>query len=293
MNTPQLEEFLTRVTNKKKIIVIYGPTGSGKTAMSIDIAKYLRSEIISTDSRQIFQHMDIGTGKITHDEMQWVKHHMLDIIPPDISYSVWEFQTTSQQIIERLHQEDRIPLLVWGTGLYIDSLLYDFKVQGIPADWKLREKLEAQSSEDLHAQLDEIDPEYAQELHPNNKQYVIRALEVKLLSGKSKKDFREEKKCIYDALFLTPDYGTRANLYHRINTRVEQMFAEGLEQEVQGLFKMWYTESDFGMKSIGYSEFFPYFRGEYDRAECINLIQQHSRNYAKRQCTWFRKYEGK
>ena len=291
MNQDQLKAFIATPSDKKKIIVIYWPTGSGKTALSIEVAKYLESEVISTDSRQIFKYMDIGTGKITQDEMQWVSHHMLDIITPDISYSVWEFQTTSKQIINRLHQENKIPLLVWGTGLYIDSLIYNFKVQGIPANETLRKELEAQSSESLYEQLKEIDPEYALELHSNNKQYVIRALEVKLLSGKSKKDFREEKQCIYDVLFLTPDYGTRENLYHRINTRVEQMFSEGLEQEVQELLKMWYWESDFGMKSIGYSEFFPYLRGEYDRAECIRLIQQHSRNYAKRQCTWFRKYE--
>ena len=293
MNTEILEAFIAKTSNKKKIVVIYWPTGSGKTSLSIDIAKYLDSEIVSTDSRQIFKHMDIGTGKITAEEMDGVPHHMLDIITPDISYSVWEFQTASKLIINELHRKNKIPLLVWGTGLYIDSLIYDFKVKGIPANLDLRNKLESQSAEEIYKQLQEIDPEYAKELHPNNKQYVIRALEVKLLSGKSKRDFREEKSLIYDVLFLTPDYGDRENLYNRINTRVEQMFTQGLEEEIQSLLKMWYSERDFGMKSIGYSEFFPYLRGEYDKAECIRMIQQPSRNYAKRQCTWFRKYTEK
>lgn len=293
MYEPLLQSFLEKKSPKPKLIVIYGPTGSGKTAMSIDIATQLKTEIISTDSRQIFKSMNIGTGKITLQEMQWVTHHMLDIINPDETYSVAEYKEEATQHIDNLLKKGKIPLLVWGTGLYIDSIIYDFVVGNIASDSELRKKLEQKTSYELYTQLQEIDPLYAQELHPNNTQYVARAIEVKLLTGKSKWDFRRKKELQYDVLFLQPDYKTRENLYARINTRVEQMFDEGLEKEVLGLIKKWYGEKSFGMKSIGYSEFFPYLRGEYDREECKNLIQQHSRNYAKRQCTWFRKYWAK
>jgi len=287
----KLDIFLEKISERKKIIVIYGPTGSGKTWMSIDIAKQLDTEIISTDSRQIFCWMDIGTGKISQEEMQWVPHHMIDIIMPNTPYSVAEFKEESENIIDRLHNENKIPMLVWGTGLYIDSLIYDFQVWGVPSDEVLRTELETQSWEELYLKLQDIDPEYALELHPNNKQYIIRALEVFMLTGKSKRDFRAKKDLKYDVLFLTPDYGGRENLYDRINTRVGQMFEQWLEREVSVLISDWYDERAFWMKSIWYSEFFPYLAGEYDLETCKELIRQHSRNYAKRQCTWFRKYE--
>lgn len=146
------------------------------------------------------------------------------------------------------------------------------------------------SNQELYEKLMEIDPEYAKELHQNNRPYIERAYEVKMITGKSKKDFRQEKKLRYDVLFLTPYDGEREALYERINARVEQMFQTGLEQEVRGLLEKGYTEDDFGMKSIGYEEFFPYFRGEKTREEVQKLVQQYSRNYAKRQLTWFSKY---
>ncbi len=147
------------------------------------------------------------------------------------------------------------------------------------------------SSEELYRELQEIDPEYAQELHPNNRPYIERAIEVKRITGFSKKDFRQEKKLLYEVLFLTPYDGKRQALYERINARVEQMFQEGLEQEVRGLLENGYTEHDFGMKSIGYEEFFPYFSEKRSIEEVQKLVQQYSRNYAKRQLTWFSKYE--
>jgi tRNA dimethylallyltransferase len=181
--------------------------------------------------------------------------------------------------------------LAWGTGLYIDSIIYDFKVEGTSSNSELRSELEKLSSEVLHKKLEAIDPEYAAELHKNNRQYVVRALEYHAVTWKSKREDREEKKLQYDVLFLSPDYGTREDLYKRINTRVGQMFEEWLEAEVNWLINHWYGEDSFGMKSIGYSEFFPYIRWEYDLDHCKELVQQHSRNYAKRQLTWFKKYE--
>ena len=255
--------------------------------MSIEIAKHLDTEIISTDSRQIFKYMDIWTGKITPEETKGVKHHMIDIITPDKEFSLWDFKAAALPIIERLHSEWKIPMLVGGTGLYIDSLIFDFKLPQIPADEDLRKELASLSKQELYSKLQEIDPEYAQELHPNNRPYIERAVEVKMLTGKSKSEFKEEKKLQYDVLFLTPDYGDRENLYNRINKRVGMMFDLWAEEEVQKLIEMWYWEEDFWMNSIGYREFFPYLRSEISREELIDKIRQNSRNYAKRQLTWF------
>jgi len=291
MYKEQVQDFLEKKSEKQKIIVIYGPTGSGKTAMSIDIAQYLNSEIISTDSRQIYRGMDIGTGKITPEETQWVPHHMIDIVNPDEVFSVGDFKSNSFPIIERLHMEAKIPLLVWGTGLYIDSIIFDFELPGIPADIELRKELDRLSKEELYRKLQEIDPDYALELHPNNRPYIERAVEVKLLTGKSKTEFREEKKLQYDVLFLTPYTWNREELYDKINSRVEMMFHSGLVEEVQGLIDQGFSAQDPWMNSIGYREFFPYLSEEKDISDIISEVQQNSRNYAKRQLTWFRKYE--
>lgn len=258
--------------------------------MSIEIAKYLDTEIISTDSRQIYREMDIGTGKITPEETRGVEHHMLDIINPDEEFSVWDFSAQANSILQALFTKWKIPMLVGGTGLYINSLIFDYSLPQIPVDKQLREGLNKLSNEELYEKLVEIDPEYAQELHPNNRPYIERAIEVKMLTWKSKTEFREEKKLKYDALFLTPYAWDREGLYSRINMRVEKMFDMWLEKEVLGLIEKWYGEDAPWMKSIGYQEFFPYFRWEIEKQELVSRIQQNSRNYAKRQLTWFRDY---
>ncbi len=234
--------------------------------------------------------MDIWTGKITHEEMEWVKHHMLDIINPDESFSMWEFVRQSEKIIERLWSENKVPMLVGGTGLYIDSLIFERNAAEVASDPELRKQLDLLSNEELYNKLVEIDPEYAAEIHPNNRPYIERGIEIMKLTGKSKREFRAEKNLLYDVLFLTPDYGDRANLYNRINTRVEMMFDAWAEEEVRSLVEKWYKKDDFGMNSIGYREFFPYFEWKITKSEVIAQIQQNSRNYAKRQLTWFRKY---
>lgn len=288
----QLKNFLNKSSDKQKIIVIYGPTGSWKTSMSIDIAKKIDTEIISTDSRQIFKYMDIGTGKITQEEMQWVPHHMLDIISPDKSFSMWDFVRGSQKVMDNLWTQNKIPMLVGWTGLYIDSLIFERNATEVGSDPELRKQLDTLNNEELYNKFVELDPEYAAEIHPNNRPYIERGIEVKMITGKSKREFRAKKTLLYDVLFLTPDYWDRANLYSRINTRVEMMFGQWVEDEVKNLVEnKWYTENDFGMNSIGYREFFPYFSWEISREEVIENIQKNSRNYAKRQLTWFRKYE--
>ncbi len=290
----KLNDFLNRKSNKQKIIVIYWPTASWKTAMSVNIAKNLGTEIISTDSRQIFKQMNIGTAKITKEEMDWIKHYMIDIIEPDKEYSVWEFKKQAEEIIFDLIWKWKIPILVWWTWLYIDSLIYDFEIPKVSADWELRKKLEKQAekfgNEYIYKKLVELDFEYAKTLHPNNIQYVIRALEIKLLTWKSKSEFIQEKKLKYDVLFLTPYDWNREELYNRINKRVDIMIKEGLLDEVNKLLKK-YKKTDFWLKTIWYVEIIEYIDWKISINEAIDKIKQNSRNYAKRQLTWFRKYE--
>jgi len=254
----RVKKFLKKSSNKQKLIVIYGPTGAGKTAMSIEIAKYLDTEIISTDSRQIFKYMDIGTGKIAPDEMQWVTHHMIDILNPNEKFSMWDFVRQSEKIMNTLWDEDKIPMLVWGTGLYIDSLIFERNASDVSSDPVLRAELDMLSDEELYQKFQELDPEYAKEIHPNNRPYVERGIEV---------------------------------MYDRINRRVANMFDAWAEQEIRKLLAKWYNFDDFGMNSIGYREFRWYFEWEISREEVIAKIQQNSRNYAKRQLNWFRKYQ--
>lgn len=252
------------------------------------------SEIISTDSRQIFTQLDIGTGKILPEEMDWVKHYMLDFLSPASDYSVWEFKREAKVYIEKIQGQWKVPILCGGTGLYIDSLIYDFDIPKIPADEQLREQLEAErlefGNEYIWEKLKAIDPEYAAELHPNNHRYVIRAIEVKTVSGKSKTEFRTDKELLYDTLFITPYAWDRESLYSTINLRVQQMFDDGLVEEVQALLQQ-YNKNDFGMKTIGYKEVVAYLEWGMSLEECVELVQKHNRNYAKRQLTWFRRYE--
>ncbi len=295
MNLKQkLQNFLQKQSSLPKMIVIYWPTGSWKTSMSIEVAKQINSEVIWTDSRQIFKYLDIWTGKITEEEKEWVPHHMIDIITPDQEYSVWQFKKEAEVIIDELYSKWKIPILCWWTGLYIDSIIYDFKVTWIPADEKIRKKLEDEAekywNEYVYEKLVKIDSEYAAELHPNNIRYVIRAIEVKMLTWKSKRYFREDKKLKYDVLFLTPEIKDREYLYNRINKRVWMMFDEGLVDEVKELLKT-YNKDQFWMKTIGYKEVIDHLEWNITLEECIALVQKHNRNYAKKQFTWFRKYE--
>ncbi len=293
----QIQNFLLHEWSKQKIIVVYGPTGCGKTALSLEIASFLNTEIISTDSRQIYKYLDIGTGKILPQEMQNIPHHLLDFLMPNMEFSVAEFQIEAQKVIENIHENKKIPILAWGTGLYIDSLLYDFQIPKIPANEEIRQKYEKMAqdfwNQAVYEELQKQDPEYAKELHPNNLNYVIRALEVKILTGKSKMDFRIQKTLKYDTLFLTPYDGEREKLYQRINIRVQKMFDDWLIQEVKKLLEMWYTKQDVALKTIWYKEVIEYLEWEISLQECIEKVQQWNRNYAKRQLTWFRSYEEK
>ncbi len=290
----KFKEFLEKKTEKQKIIVVYWPTACWKTDLAIKIAKSINSEIISTDSRQIFKYLDIWTGKVTENEKQWIIHHMIDIIEPDREYSVWEFKVEAEKILENIFKKWKIPILCGGTGLYIDSLIYDFKIPKVPADARIRQDLEFERekywNEFIWKKLQELDPEYASELHPNNYRYVIRALEVKMLTGKSKTDFREEKTLKYEIFFVTPYDWNRAKLYEKIDKRIKIMFETWLLEEIQDLLKK-YNKNDFWMKTIWYKEIVDFLEWNMTLDECIALVQKNNRNYAKRQLTWFRRYE--
>ena len=273
----KFKEFLEKKTEKQKIIVVYWPTACWKTDLAIKIAKSINSEIISTDSRQIFKYLDIWTGKVTENEKQWIIHHMIDIIEPDREYSVWEFKVEAEKILENIFKKWKIPILCGGTGLYIDSLIYDFKIPKVPADVRIRQDLEFERekywNEFIWKKLQELDPEYASELHPNNYRYVIRALEVKMLTGKSKTDFREEKTLKYEIFFVTPYDWNRAKLYEKIDKRIKIMFETWLLEEIQDLLKK-YNKNDFWMKTIWYKEIVDFLEWNMTLDECIALVQE-------------------
>jgi len=291
----KLENFLKEKKEEKKVIVIYGPTACWKTASSIDIAKKLDTEIISTDSRQIFRYMDIWTAKIKEEEKELIQHHMIDIINPDESYSVAEFFNESIKIMQDLWSKWKIPILCGWTGLYIDSLIYDFSIPKVKENKELRESLEQEAkkygNEYVYDKLVKLDPDYAKTLHPNNLRYIIRAIEVKTMTWLAKSKFVKEKELKYDTLFINPYFWDRKTLYERIDKRVFMMLDEWLVEEVKKLLKMWYKDTDFWLKTIWYKEIISYLKNEITLDEAISQIQQNSRNYAKRQITWFKRYE--
>lgn len=270
-----------------KGIVIAGPTGVGKTDLSIKLAKLIDAEIISVDSAQVYRGMDIGTAKITQEEMQEVPHHLIDIVEPIKKYSVGDFQRDTDEILNIKEKENRNMILAGGTGLYINSVV-DGLAELPTGDDSLRKQLMEISQEELYEKLKEIDPDAAQEIHPNNKRRVERALEVFYLTGEkfsviSKKNIKHNN---YKFLKIGLDRD-REELYERINRRVDIMMENGLLEEVKNLYGV-YGESLRRINIIGYSEIIDYLKGEITLEEAINLIKRNSRHYAKRQFTWFK-----
>ncbi|NDK19291.1 tRNA (adenosine(37)-N6)-dimethylallyltransferase MiaA [Candidatus Gracilibacteria bacterium] len=290
----KVRKFLENHSVLPKIVIIYGPTACGKTALSIELAKYSDTEIISADSRQIYRYMDIGTGKVTPKEMQGIKHYMLDIRNPDEEYSVGAYQKEIFPIISDIHSREKVPILCGGTGLYLDSVAFHFDIPPREPDWEYRDSLELLRQEKGNQYLWDMlatqDKEYAETIHPNSHHAVIRALEVWRETGKSKSELRVKKDPLFDVLFLTPYDGNREKLYERINARIEQMFQLGLIDEVKSILEKGYNPDCKGLSTIGYKEVIEYLDGKSTLDECKAKIQQGNRNYAKRQLTWFRKY---
>ncbi|MFV0557648.1 MAG: tRNA (adenosine(37)-N6)-dimethylallyltransferase MiaA [Enterococcus sp.] len=275
----------------EKVLVIVGPTAVGKTALSIELAQRYHGEIISGDSMQVYRQLDIGTAKVQKEETAGIAHYLIDNRAIEENYSVAEFQKEARQKIAEITQRGKLPIVVGGTGLYIQALLYDFQlgVQAEPAvDDAFRQRYQAYAethgNEKLWQVLQKKDPLAAEKIHFNNQRKVIRALEVVEKTGTSIMQPQETPAKLYD-YFLVGLTTERSVLYERINQRVEQMMASGLEKEAQLLRS--YPESQ-AAKGIGYKEFLPYFANEQTLAETVARIQQNSRRYAKRQLTWFR-----
>ena len=273
-----------------KGIVIAGPTGVGKTELSIKLAKALSAEIISADSAQVYKGMNIGTAKITEEEMDGVKHHMLDIVEPIKKYSVGDYQKSVDIILNDLESENKNVILTGGTGLYINSITEG--LSNLPeADKQIRDELAKLSIEELYEKLQEVDPEAAEEIHKNNRIRVERALEVFMITGEkfsklSKKNVRGNS---YKFLKVALERD-REHLYERINKRVEIMLEQGLLEEVKELYKI-YGENLRKVNIIGYTEIVDFLEGKQSFEEAIHYIKQNSRRYAKRQFTWFKNDE--
>lgn len=282
---------------KKPLILIAGPTASGKTQTSVLLAKAINGEIISADSMQIYKGMDIGTAKVKPEEMQGIPHYMIDEWDADFPCSVATFKERVNFYLEKIYQKGKVPILVGGTGFYINAILFDTKFEETSPNEAYREELaryaDIHGADKLHEKLRQVDPTSAEHIHANNVKRVIRALEYYKETGRpisahneEEKEKRKDNESPYDYTFfaLTME---RAKLYERINLRIDQMIAEGLVEEVRHFFKAGYSEDLTSMKAIGYKEFFPYFKGEETLASCIEKLKQNTRRYAKRQMTWF------
>lgn len=281
----------------KSVIIIMGPTASGKTRVSIELAREFNGEILSADSMQIYKYMDIGTAKVTSEEMGGIKHYLIDEVYPDEEFSVARFQEKAYEYIDEIHQKGKVPIIAGGTGLYINSLLYNINFTETISDWELRERLKKEAEEKgngyLHERLKEVDPEAAEKLHINDIKRVIRALEVYEYTKKPISYHQEVSREIppryrYILVGLRMD---RQKLYERIHQRVDAMMAGGLVEEVKRLVEMGYDKNSVAMQGIGYKEILAYLRGEMLLEEAVDLIKKGTRHYAKRQITWFKRLE--
>lgn len=280
---------------KKPLIILTGPTAVGKTKASIGLAKAVGGEIISADSMQVYKHMDIGSAKIRAEEMEGVPHHLVDALEPDEEFHVVRFQQMAKEAMEGIYKRGRIPIVVGGTGFYIQALLYDIDFTESDSDTGYREELERLAKEKgaafLHGMLKEIDEKAARSIHENNVKRVIRALEFHHQTGKKISEHNEEerqKSSPYrSAYFVLSD--ERARLYERIDMRVDQMIEEGLVEEVKGLKERGYTRGMVSMQGLGYKEILAYLDGEMSLDEAVYVIKRDTRHFAKRQITWFKR----
>ena len=279
---------------KPKVIVICGPTASGKTALSIELAKKINGEIVSCDSMQIYKDMDIGTAKPTIEEMQGIKHYMLDFVSPDERYSVADYKKQAKQAIREIIEKGKVPIVVGGTGLYVDSLIYEIEYQDIEFDEKYRKQLEERSKKEglevLYNEAKKIDPEAITKISPNDKKRILRILEIYNATGKNKTEQEKESRkneveIDYKVYAISWD---REKLYDRINQRVDIMIDQGLIEEVQKIYSK-YNKFPTAMQGLGYKEVLEYLEGKCNKQEMIDKIKQETRRYAKRQLTWFRK----
>ena len=281
--------------SKPRVVAVGGPTASGKTALSVALARAFDGEIINADSMQIYKNLDVGTAKPSEEERQGIPHYLLDFLSPETPYSVADFTAAADPLIRDITARGRLPLVVGGTGLYITSLLSGMAFAPEKTDPAIRARLQARADTEggaaLYAELQRVDPDYAAQVHPNNLPRVIRALELFEATGRRMSDQRREARpaeAPYHALCLCLTCRDRAVLYSRIDRRVDEMVENGVLDEARQV----YDHRDAyrtAAQAIGYKEFFPYFEGTANLTECTERLKQATRNYAKRQLTWFRR----
>ena len=282
--------------DRKPLIILAGPTAVGKTSLSIRLAKETRGEIISADSMQVYRHMDIGSAKITKEEMGGVPHYLVDVLEPEEEFNVVRFQQMAKEAAERIWKKGKIPLVVGGTGFYIQALLYDIDFTENDGDESYRRQLEQKASDEegaseLYEMLKTVDPKAAQEIHPRNIKRVIRALEFYHQTGKKISEHNEtqrQKESPYHyAYFVLTD--ERSCLYERIDQRVDLMMEEGLLDEVCYLKERGVRKDSTAMQGLGYKELYEYLEGRYPLDEAVRIIKRDTRHFAKRQLTWFKR----
>ena len=283
------------MSDKIKVIALFGPTASGKTKLAIELAKHYGGEIISADSMQVYKKMEIGTAKPTKDEMENIPHHLIDFLEPSESFNVANYTKLASEKIFDIHSRGKMPIVAGGTGLYISSLINNIRFEESECDYAYREELRLLAQEKgnsyLLDMLREIDPATAATLHENNQARVIRALEVYRTTGKTMSQTQEESRTEpspYEPCMIALDYD-REQLYDRINKRVDIMLDMGLIEEAKNFFSK--GDLPTAAQAIGYKELLPYLKGEKELSECVEHLKQETRKYAKRQLTWFRKDE--
>lgn len=274
------------------LLIILGPTGVGKTEVAIELAKRIRAEIISADSRQIYKEMDIGTAKPSSTIRQEVPHHLIDLVLPDEIFNVADFKARAGGIIKELQKKDKLPILVGGSGLYIKAVV-DGLFVGPGADWKWREELKKKEKKEgvgtLHQELKRVDPNTASRLHPHDQRRIIRALEVYHLSGKPISSYQTQFPSVLKSTVMIGLERGRESLYRLIDTRVDRMVAEGLIEEVESLLSKGYSEDLPSLQGLGYQQIIDHLKGEYPEEEAIRLIKRDTRRFAKRQMSWFKR----
>lgn len=282
--------------DRKPLIILAGPTAVGKTSLSIRLAKETGGEIISADSMQVYRHMDIGSAKITKEEMEGVPHYLVDMLEPEEEFNVVRFQQMAEETAERIWEKGKIPLVVGGTGFYIQALLYDIDFTENDGDESYRRRLEQKASDEegaseLYEMLTTVDPKAAREIHPRNLKRIIRALEFHHQTGKKISEHNEtqrQKMSPYNyAYFVLTD--ERSRLYERIDQRVDLMMEQGLLDEVRYLKKRGVRKDSTAMQGLGYKELYAYLDGEYPLDEAVRIIKRDTRHFAKRQLTWFKR----
>lgn len=281
--------------NKKPLVILTGPTSVGKTSLSISLAKAINGEIISADSMQVYKYMDIGTAKIKPEETDGVAHYLIDELDPDEEFNVVKFKQLSNKYMEQIYEKNKVPLLVGGTGFYIQAVLYDIDFTENEADNSyrayLQQLLQEHGNEYLHQMLREKDPISAASIHPNNSKRVIRALEYLKLTGERISQHNEQqrsKSSPYNFCYFVLNRN-RADLYDTINRRVDLMMKEGLVDEVKALKAAGYTRELVSMQGLGYKELLAYLDGEYSLEEAVDILKRDTRHFAKRQLTWFKR----